>query len=84
MHKDIKNDVVSCQTCQQRKPDKRPTVGILQLNTVINGTHFQDICIDYVSSMNMSREFKYILVATCCTTKILLRNVVCIEKKAKL
>lgn len=69
MNKDIKNYVVSCHTCQQRKPDKRPAVGMLQPNTVINGIPFQDICIDYVGPMIMSRGFKYILVATCRATK---------------
>lgn len=69
MRKDIKNYVVSCQSCQQRKPDKRPAVGMLQPNTIINGIPFQDICIDYVGPMIMSRGFKYILVATCRATK---------------
>lgn len=60
MFKDIKKYVISCKKCQQRKPDRRPAVGMLQTNKIISGIPFQDICIDYVGPMLQSRGCKYI------------------------
>lgn len=57
----MKYYVVFCRICQQRKSDKRPKLGMLQPNTVINGIPFQDTCIVYVGPMIMSRGFKYII-----------------------
>jgi len=69
MHKDIKNYVISCRKCQQRKPDKQPAAGMLQSNKILNGVPFQKIYTDYIGPMLGSRGCKYILVATCRATK---------------
>ncbi|KAL4135091.1 hypothetical protein QTP88_006747 [Uroleucon formosanum] len=69
MHKQIKAYVTSCIHCQKRKPDKSKQVGKMLTYPIENGIPFSDVTIDYVGPLMPSRDFRYILVATCRVTK---------------